>query len=209
MRVLYRLVNGLFEILMFTRSQAAARLSVVTLCKEAVEVYHWTTTFPEVTLPAVAFKKFSRLQKILVRAGISGVRVCEWHPGGHGCHFHFETTTRIDIRVMRRWSRRCGFGRIHVRRIDKKRLEYLLKDVAPGQFRVTALKGRRLWAAFGNDKRKWACRCKDVVVRSPVLDLFRRLRVAKEICLGRSLKWYEMQILMDESVCGYVGGLRA
>jgi hypothetical protein len=73
---------------------------------------------------------------------------------------------------VRRIAERHGFGRIHAKRCGKWVGDYLVKYLSK-EIRAACLKGKRLWAGFGN--ATW-CRVKDIQVRSWLGDEYRRLR---------------------------------
>lgn len=116
--------------------------------------YFWTFTFPVTLEIKEACKRWNHFLVLLKREypGVFGFRVFELHPGGHGLHVHFVCNLRLPVRRLRELSDRAGFGRIHVVEIEGADMlavtEYLGKYLSKS--RPEALKGRRLWAPFGD-----------------------------------------------------------
>jgi hypothetical protein len=76
---------------------------------------------------------------------------------------------RLDVR---RIAERHGFGRVHAKRAGKWVADYLAKYLSK-KVRAACLKGKRLWATFGD--ATW-CRVKDIQARTWLGDEYRRLR---------------------------------
>jgi len=126
--------------------------------------YLWTFTFSERLPIAAACCRWQLLQRDLVRSvGFRGVRVYELHPGGHGLHIHLVTGRRHDVRIVREFSQKNGFGRIHVKPIPAVSADYVAKYLTKSK-REPALKGRRLWSCLGFQ----GSRVKDVEIDSPI-----------------------------------------
>jgi hypothetical protein len=95
-------------------------------------------------------------------------------------------------------AERHGFGRIHAKRCGKWVGEYLAKYLSK-EVRAACLKGKRLWAGFGNGV--W-CRVKDIDVRSWLGDEYRRIRAGakgisrrKSYCiLQQAMRHYAMWV---------------
>jgi hypothetical protein len=130
----------------------------------------WTFTFAEDNLPVPIAKKiwsdfYRRLRNEKERAKIkhlTGLRVFQMHPGGHGLHIHLATGCYLYINLMRALWKKSGGGRIHVLPIAKDRVGYLAKYLGK-HGRPLCLKGARLWAKFGTFN---ASRVKDIVIES-------------------------------------------
>jgi len=73
---------------------------------------------------------------------------------------------------VRRIAEPHGFGRIHAKRCGKWVDDYLAKYLSK-EVRAACLKGKRLWAGFGN--APWS-RVKDINVRSWLGEEYRRIR---------------------------------
>ena len=57
------------------------------------------------------------------------VRVCESHPNGHGWHIHLLVDRYVNVSVLRKYTTKAGFGRIHIERADKGAGLYLGKYI--------------------------------------------------------------------------------
>jgi hypothetical protein len=135
-------------------------------------VYFWTSTFKDVLTVKEASKRWSAFSKEVVRElGVYGLRVYELHDE-HGLHVHWLVHRFLPVRVVRQIAQRHGFGRIHVQRCGKWVGDYLAKYLSK-EVRAVCLKGKRLWAAFG--EIRW-CRVKDIEVKSWLGEEYRRLR---------------------------------
>jgi hypothetical protein len=99
------------------------------------------------------------------------IRVYELHDE-HGLHIHWLVDRFLPVQVVRRIAKRHGFGRIHAKRCGKWVGDYLAKYLSK-EVRAACLKGKRLWAGFGN--ATW-CRVKDINVRSWLGEEYRRIR---------------------------------
>jgi hypothetical protein len=155
------------------KSHVAFKFNVERLFERSQSgVYFWTATFRAVLTVKQASRKWSALSKDLIRElGVSGIRVYELHDE-HGLHIHWLVDRFLPVQVVRRIAERHGFGRIHVKRCGKWVCGYLAKYLSK-EVRAACLKGKRLWAGFGN--ATW-CRVKDINVRSWLGDEYRRLR---------------------------------
>ena len=135
-------------------------------------VFFWTSTFEKVLTVQEASKRWSGFSKELVRElNVSGLRVYELHDE-HGLHVHWLADRFLPVQIVRRIAERHGFGRIHVKRCGKWVAEYLAKYLSK-EVRAGCLKGKRLWAAFGD--ATWT-RVKDIIVRSWLGAEYWRLR---------------------------------
>jgi len=159
-------------------------------------LYLWTFTFAE-ALPYEELRvRWNKLLTYLRRRLPlwSGVRVYEVHPGrwgefSHGLHVHAVCTRFHNIDLIRHCATLAGWGRIHVLRIPRSRVDYLAKYLK--KKRPPTLKGWRLWAAFGDTPRS---RCSDWVCESLRATLF-RLGHATGTFAG--LTWGEKQVLVN------------
>lgn len=146
------------------KSAQACKWSISSLCKGQKWAYLWTFTFRERLPVDVACDRWQKLQRDLVRScGLSGVRVYEMHPGGHGLHVHLVCRDRYDVRVIRHYARVNGFGRIHVKPIPAASSDYVAKYLTKSK-RCVELKGKRLWGCLGFT----GCRVSDVECDSPI-----------------------------------------
>lgn len=171
-----------------TRSKAAFRLSCATFFEQVREgkhqAYLWTFTLRRCTGVKEAFQAWNKLAKSLWKYGIHpetgegtifGLRVAEFHPGGHGVHFHVLVNRRIPIEAVRRRAEKFGFFWIDVRRAqdNEGRMGGYLSKYLSKTDRAPCMKGRRLWQAFG----QWGqTRCKDVEIRSEFVAAFKARR---------------------------------
>jgi hypothetical protein len=179
-----------------SKSRFAFDCSVESLATGSQWLYLWTFTFPEVLDVEVARKRWSRFLEAFSnwrrRAGrnvdLSGLRVFELHPRGHGLHIHVVNRAFWGVDSVRRlWQLpSVGGGRVHVKRIPVSRAyyagKYLRKAGRPGCFR-----GVRMWAGFGGFNY---CRVRDVQVESNWRRIYRALRAS----LGRTftqLRWWQ------------------
>lgn len=162
---------------MSLKSQLAFKFNVERMFEESTSgVYFWTSTFEKVLTVKEASQRWSAFSKEIVRElGVFGVRVYELHDE-HGLHIHWLVNRFLPVEVVRRIAERHGFGRIHVERCGKWVADYLAKYLSK-QVRATCLKGKRLWACFGDFH--WG-RVKDIAVRSWLGDEYRRLRGGAE-----------------------------
>lgn len=136
-------------------------------------VYLWTFTFREVEALSDARKCWSVAAKNLKRRmAFRGLRVFELHPGGHGLHVHVLTDKRFDVVQVRRIAQLYRFGRIHVKMIPKNKAHYVAKYLSK-QTRALALKGCRLWAAFGGQD---AHKVSDIIVETPYTRAYYHLK---------------------------------
>jgi hypothetical protein len=166
------------------KSRIAFKFNVERLFEESASgVYFWTSTFRDVLTVRQASRKWSAFAKDLVRElGVFGIRVYELHDE-HGLHIHWLVDRFLPVQIVRRIADRHGFGRIHAKRCGKWVGEYLAKYLSK-EVRAACLKGKRLWAGFGN--ATW-CRVKDINVRSWLGDEYRRIRAgAVGICRRKS-----------------------
>jgi len=168
----------------------ALHLSVVQLiqsCRDRGDsAYFWTFTFEDALPPREASRRWDRFSVALRRkyTTLRGVRVYEWHPGhigavtddgnlishSHGLHIHLVANLWLPVDQVRKIAKRCGFGRIHVKRIDDLTnpdriacyvAKYLRKGLSD---RHPCLKNMRLWANWANWK---GTKCKDIVKYTP------------------------------------------
>jgi len=155
------------------KSRIAFKFNVERLFEGAESgVYFWTSTFVKVLTVKEASKRWSAFSKELVRElKVYGVRVYELHDE-HGLHVHWLANRFLPVQIVRAIALRHGFGRIHVKRCGKWVADYLAKYLSK-EVRAGCLKGKRLWATFGD--AIWT-RVKDIVVRSWLGDEYRRLR---------------------------------
>jgi hypothetical protein len=126
-----------------------------------------------------------------------GVKVIELHPGetdhngeeySHGVHAHFVTNSFLPAKVVWALARHAGFGRVYVERTTGDKMgKYLTKYLVKQQSqRDPALKGARLWSAFGSFKKQ-AVKVKDVIYSSPFGDFF---KAVVEVCgYAKSSAW--------------------
>jgi hypothetical protein len=83
---------------------------------------------------------------------LKGVRVVEWHPGGHGWHIHWMTTAWLPVQSVRLQAQRCHFGRVNVLVCGSEgtgTAEYMAKHFSKDRIRCP---GMRKWACTGGYK---------------------------------------------------------
>jgi len=126
----------------------------------------WTLTLPS---PAPEWKPVSsKWHRVLTwcakRFDCRGIRVNEWHPGGHGWHIHWLTLAWIPVDAMRMQTDRVGFGRINVflagagsQAAQEYFTKHWSKDFCRGRY------GMRKWARTGGFK---GSRVRDIKVES-------------------------------------------
>jgi hypothetical protein len=155
------------------KSRTAFKFNVERLFESSqLGVYFWTSTFRKVITVKEASKRWSAFAKDIVRElELYGLRVYELHDE-HGLHIHWVVDRFVPVQVVRSIAQRHGFGRIHVKRCGKWIADYLAKYLSK-EVRAACLKGKRLWAAFGDVR--W-CRVKDIVVSSWLGAEYWRLR---------------------------------
>jgi len=179
------------------KSKSAFLLSAMRLAKNREHLYLWTLTFSDVVDYKTAMARLRSFTKQASRRlGLSGLRVVEVHPGGHGLHFHLLCRVFVPVQIMRRLTARAGFGRIHVCRIEAKKASYTTKHFAK-QKRLGWLKGKRLWGSFGFDH----CRVRDILTNSRQLEIYRRLTsgvVAS--ATTRLLAWHQAGRMILEEI---------
>lgn len=141
------------------KSKAAFLLNAQSM---PAHLYFWTFTFKEVMDVKTARTRWNILLTALKREfpGWQGLRVFEMHDR-HGLHVHLVTTRYVRVEVVRFLSNRIGYGRIHVKKARPSMAHYLGKYLS--KERPQALKGFRLWAAFGMQAH---CKVIDIIVES-------------------------------------------
>src|SRR3954453_13579319 len=147
------------------KSRSAFEFTVRKMRRPNGKLYFWTFTFAEVRSLKSAMGLWNAFLTLLKRkVEFRGVRVLELHEE-HGCHFHVLTNKRFPIRTILSFSKRYGFGRMHVRAVPDVAyaVSYLCKYLS--KKRPPCLKRARLWSAFGRIERT---RVKDVVVDTPI-----------------------------------------
>jgi len=135
-------------------SRAAFQLTMRRLLEGRSTGYLWTFTLPEVVDVAEACVRWAPFSRALRRAGWSGVRVYELHPGGHGLHVHMVTAERLPASEAWRLSRAYGWGRCDVVEIPTGAVTEYVEPYLSKAGRCGALRGRRLWARVGCDGSK-------------------------------------------------------
>ena len=155
------------------KSRIAFKFNVERLFESSKgSVYFWTSTFAKVLTVKEASKRWSAFSKELVRElKVYGLRVYELHDE-HGLHVHWLADRFLPVHIVRAIAERHGFGRIHVKRCGKWVADYLAKYLSK-EVRAGCLKGKRLWAAFGD--ATWT-RVNDIIVRSWLGEEYWRLR---------------------------------
>ncbi len=170
---------------MSLKSTVALENNVQMLFDDSKPVYFWTFTLPTAIHPYDAARLWKMLCRDLVRSlGMSGVRVFELHPGGHGLHVHLATNDYVRVEHVRPLCEKHGWGRLHVEEWTKEDCcgymgKYLSKQTK--YWRGARLLGIRWWAVFGDVSDK--VRVKDVVSRSFFKEIFSMLPawVVKEV----------------------------
>jgi len=152
----------------------------------------WTFTFavPHRSWPGVGCC-WDRLLKRLRRRGfdLRGVRVAEWHPGGHGWHMHWATVGWLPIETVRYCATSVGWGsrvNVFVCRPGRNYPRYLAKHFAKDRVRSP---GMRKWACTGGYRGTLVSDVEVVssysVWRRARLGSSRRLTFPQEVALWR------------------------
>jgi len=156
------------------------------------------TDWREVSRRWARFRR--RVNKIYGGVAFPGVRVAEWHPGGHGWHLHYLTDVYRRVEAVRAAAEKVGFGRINVVYLGKRPQDmarYLAKHFSKDFRRPgSKSKGQRKWACMGGFQ---GVRVKDIEVRSTYRDWLRGRLVAMGV---RSLGRKEYAILRREWLVG-------
>ncbi len=124
----------------------------------------WCFTFADMPEIEDAAQRWRHLVNWLVRhfdGQVYGVRVYELHKT-HGLHIHAIINQWISVNLMRPVARSFGFGRIHVKRVDREGADYLAKYLTK-QDRDEWLQHKRLWTCFGRFEHT---KVKDIIVES-------------------------------------------
>jgi hypothetical protein len=204
------------------------------------QVYFWTFTFDFVDdngddLPVghdtigarwrAIYRALTRSEKLKHENGdnlFQGIRVWEWHPGGHGIHVHVLTRYRLPVLAVRRalWKndgysqpdRHPGTlalcGRVHVKRIPRgAAAAYFAKTLADylrkrgGEFGFP--KGARQWCSFGLPA-DFKVACRQIRIDSEakrLYDLITECRAWDVLCKAYSIpyraKRYHRMILLQ------------
>jgi hypothetical protein len=145
-----------------TKSKFAFQCNLDTLFHSKIYGYLWTFTFADLPDIGEAAERWRLLMNWLVRtAQACGVRVYELHET-HGVHIHAILDRYLHVRQIRPVAQHFGFGRIHVKKVDREGANYLAKYLTK-QGRTAWLKHKRLWTAFGPFRHT---RIKDIEVES-------------------------------------------
>lgn len=163
---------------MSLRSKVALESNVQMLFENEKRVYFWTFTLPSKMHPSEATVLWRPLCRDLVRnLGMSGVRVFELHPSGHGLHVHLACNQSVWVGNVRVLAKKHGFGRIHVEEFGQYgdcagyMGKYFSKQAKYWQ--GYKLVGIRWWSTFGKPFDK--IRVKDVVSHSLFKEIFHSL----------------------------------
>jgi len=151
------------------------------------DLFFWTFTWPKAQDVEESCSLWHRF--IHARRGfcvafplVSGLRVFEMHPGrrvagemlSHGLHVHAVIDRYVPVDIVRSiWEREGQGGRLQVEKIPRERALYIGKYLAKA--RIECLKGKRLWAAFGQCE---ASKVKDIVVDTRWTESYKFLAVA-------------------------------
>lgn len=107
--------------------------------------------------------------------GLRGVRVIECHKE-HGVHYHALVNQRIPVWLVRRWAKRCGIGRVQVKKANSGSIDYLAKYLSKQwQQENGSFKGQTRWGTIGGFR---GVKVRDVEVCSRYMD---RLEIAKDV----------------------------
>jgi hypothetical protein len=143
-------------------------------------VYFWTLTTPDAVFdPKEISRRWNNFLTLMrreykERGKARGLRVYEYHPGGHGIHIHFVLTKYVPVQRVRELARATGFGRLHVVKWDESRgsvAEYLGKYLTKGRDHDWA--GVRVYSTFG--LRGIASTQRDIEITSPKRTIYRAL----------------------------------
>jgi len=158
-------------------------LAVRWTCERFKDCKFWTFTFKVPHTPAEGAKKWDNLRRAIVREWEECrlVRVFELHPSGHGLHVHAVTPDWLSVRRMITFSKRAGFGRVHVVRWDTRAGmaagEYIAKYLSKA--RPACFKGKRLYGFVGIPAAD-ATLQRDISFSSPRVDLWAILKYHPE-----------------------------
>jgi len=141
--------------------------------------YLWTFTLPFEASPVQTQKLWDILRrKLVLHLKFAGIRVFEFHPGGHGLHVHVATWRYYDVNAVRAISDAVGWGRLHVVKIRgrnrNKICDYLAKYVCK-YMRIKSefyTRGMRIWGVFGSIPVSRRFRQCDIVCKSAFVDFF-------------------------------------
>lgn len=161
-----------------TKSRLACEWNLEGVFGDRKRAYLWTFTFEEVLDLVEACRRWGKLSdwfKWYFKGTVWGVRVYELHEE-HGLHVHAVVNRRVQVDLVRPAVRRLGFGRIHVKQVDRARARYVLKYLGK-QYREPCLRGRRMWACFGGWKGRPRTLVKNVVKRDGLTFEFQKARL--------------------------------
>jgi hypothetical protein len=150
---------------MLTKSQFAFQCNLDTIFRDRSTAYFWTFTFadmPEIQDAAQRWRHLVNWLSRFFKDTVWGVRVYELHEL-HGVHIHALFNRYVRVEPVRYAAERFGFGRIHVKQVNRAGADYLAKYLTK-QGRTPWLKHKRLWTTFGHFQNT---RVKDIEVNSP------------------------------------------
>lgn len=134
------------------RKKASILCNVTTLANEG-DLYFWTLTCPdEVHDPREFSYRWNKLRTRLMKEfpQLRGLRVYEYHPGGHGIHMHLVVNCFLPAAKMWRICAAAGFGHIDVRKCDgdaEDVARYLTKYITKAG--TEEWHGTRVFGTFG------------------------------------------------------------
>lgn len=162
---------------MTSRSCVALWMSCLQLIRQHPgDVWLWTFTFAEVLPSHYAANVHRNFMTAIANAkrGSSwpkawgGVKVPEFHPSGHGIHFHWLAYPRMNVSNVRAIAESVGFGRIHVHPepATERAANYISKYLIKGG----TLSGLKSWGTLGDYE---GVRVKDVLMESASINVYR------------------------------------
>lgn len=177
----------------------------------------FTLTTPDVVSHPEIRERWRNLRHHLVRSlkPVEYVMNYELHPRGHGWHIHSVWNRFIPLKEFLPYARRCGFGRVDVRRVQSVDIaDYLVKHCLKAyrgkvkhDLRVQRLRlvnqSRGLpslsdydWKYPSKDDFKRLCR---LAVKDLGQSYFKEICCAARLCLslGRKSKFDLMQVLTE------------
>jgi len=109
------------------KSGIACKFAIEELLQGRSRCYLWTLTSSHCEDVRHTAVKWQATQRDLVRLGMSGVRVYELHPSGHGLHIHIITRKYLRVEYVRQVTDSHNWGRINVKAIPAEKGSYIAK----------------------------------------------------------------------------------
>lgn len=167
------------------KRKAAVLCNVETLESEG-RLYFWTLTTPdEVHDPKEISYRWNKLCTRLRKEypGLKGLRVYEYHPGGHGIHIHMVVNQYLPAARMWRLAAASGFGRVDVqqwRSGAEDAAAYLTKYITKSK--SEEWDGTRVYGTFGWKGSQ--TRQRDIEVTTPFGTIWRHMAAVGLLLAG-------------------------